>query len=62
MRLYRANYEWPDGRISWVTFASLPHDALRWAADYVRCFVRGELLSITEQHPCAIQRPQLKLI
>ena len=55
MRLYRARYSWPSGRIAWVSFAAMPHDALRWASDYVRCFVQGELLSITEQHPIHTQ-------
>ena len=53
--LYRARYSWPSGRIAWITFASLPHDALRWSADYVRAFVGGELLSITEERSCAVQ-------
>jgi hypothetical protein len=53
--IYRARYTWPDGRASYVTFASVPHDALRWAGDYVRMFVQGELLSIDEQRPSVIQ-------
>ena len=55
MTLYRARYLWPDGRCSWVSFASFPADALRWASDFVRCFTGGELLSITEQHPLRVQ-------
>ena len=55
MTLYRARYSWPCGRVAWVSFAAMPHDALRWASDYVRAFVGGELLSITEQHPIAVQ-------
>ena len=53
MNLYRARYEWPDGRKSWVTFSSMKHDALRWAADYVRCFVGGYLLGLEEIRPMA---------
>jgi hypothetical protein len=55
VNLYRARYEWPSGRQSWVTFAALPHDALRWASDYVRAFVGGELLSITEERTLSTQ-------
>ena len=53
--IYRARYLWPDGRPSRITFASYPQDALRWAGDYVRCFVGGELLAITEERPCVVQ-------
>lgn len=45
--LYRARYSWPDGRRSYVTFAALPCDALRWAGDFCRSF-GAELLAIAE--------------
>lgn len=53
--LYRAAYCWPDGRASYVTFTSTPSDALRWAGDYVRACVQGELLSITEERTACVQ-------
>ena len=53
--LYRAHYLHADGRASYVTFASVPHDALRWASDWCRHYVQGELLSITEDRQCSIQ-------
>ena len=48
MNLYLAYYEHADGSPSRVTFASLPHDALRFVADYVRCFTGGYLLALVE--------------
>ena len=67
-RLYRAFYEHRDGTPSRVTFASVPHDALRRAADYVRCYIGGYLLALEEgrelanARPVAHPKPQLKLI
>ena len=55
MNLYRCAFEYPDGRLSRFTFASLPHDATRRAADLVRCFARGYLLAVWEERPCTVQ-------
>ena len=49
MNLYRARYEWPDGRKSNITFASRRINALGFAADYVRIFVKGYLLELVEE-------------
>lgn len=59
MNLYRAAYAWPDGRRSWVTFTAPRSDALRYAADYVRCFTGGELLALREDRP--LQRAPFQL-
>lgn len=60
--LYRARYKKPSGDIGHVTFASLPHDATRWATDYVRFCIspsgrhnKGELLEVIEQRPLVLQ-------
>jgi hypothetical protein len=67
MNLYRARYEWPEtsayaGRTSWVSFTSLPHDALAWAAAYVKAFTGGYLLALREERPLTVARPQLSLL
>ena len=55
MMLYRARYEWQDGRTSYFTFASVPADALRYAADCVRAWTRGYLLELHEERPIVQQ-------
>lgn len=50
MKMYRMRYEYPDGRRSLATFTAAPSDALAYAAAYVRAFVGGYLLAITEEH------------
>ena len=54
--LYRAHYLHPNGRKSYVTFASLPRDALRWASDWCRYYVQGELLRISEDRALTTQQ------
>lgn len=60
--LYRATFEHLDGRQSRLTFAALRSDALRMAADLVRCYTGGYLLGLHEQRPLITERPQLKLV
>ena len=62
MYLYRCQFERPDGSISRFTFASAPSDALRRAADLVRCYARGYLLAVWEERRLVTERPQLRLV
>ena len=62
MFLYRCQFERQDGSISRFTFASVPSDALRLAADLVRCYAGGYLLAVTEDRPLITERPQLRLV
>ena len=55
MNFYRARYEWPDGRKSFVTFVSLRRYALAYAADYVRCFTGGYLLELVEERGAQVE-------
>lgn len=61
MNLYRISYAWPDGRQSQVSMASPESQILRRAAEYVRCFARGELLEIREERPIVREPVQLEL-
>ena len=60
--LYRAQYRKPSGDTSHVTFSSPPSDALRWAGDYVRCCIGGELLELAEVRPADRPVVQLTLV
>jgi len=62
MNLYRCSFEYPDGRHSRFTFASVPSDALRLASDLVRCYARGYLLAVWEERRLITERPQLRLV
>ena len=62
MNLYRCSFERQDGSISRFTFASVPGDALRLAADLVRCYASGYLLAVWEERRLVVDRPQLRLV
>lgn len=47
--LYRIRYAHPDGRTAAVSLAAPRSQILSRAAEYVRAFIGGELLSITEE-------------
>lgn len=61
MNLYLVRYQWPDGRNSAVTLAAPASQILARSADYVRAFVGGELLSITEERAVVRVPQQLTL-
>ena len=62
MIMYRIRYAWPDGRTAWATLTAPRSQILSRAAEYVRAFVGGELLSIQEERPLRDERPQLRLL
>lgn len=61
MTLYRVRYQWPDGKVAAVSLAAPASQILTRAEDYVRAFVGGELLSISEDHPVVRCPQQLRL-
>ncbi len=47
--IYRAAYEWPDGKRGRITFLARSDKALQFAAGYVKFFCKGYLLSLVEE-------------
>lgn len=59
--IFRLRYAWPDGRTAAISLAAPREQILNRAAEYVRRFTGGELLSISEDHPVARVPQQLTL-
>lgn len=60
--LFRCSFSYPSGELSRFTFASVPSDALRLAADLVKAYTKGELLALWEVRRLVVARPQLRLV
>lgn len=53
--IYRIAYEYPiTGRRGRATICARPHEILPYAANYVKFFCKGYLLSIVEDGPAQI--------
>lgn len=55
--MFRAAYEYPKtGTRGRITFIEERERALPWAAEYVKHYTNGYLLSLVELRPASVQR------